>query len=195
MREQKSVDLRVQRTQSSLHAALQALMNEKPYDKIRVSQITKRAHVSRQTFYLHYETKDDLLISLFDDVFIHFRTELKTELLQNQVDFQKFGSLMFSYWANKADLIRLFLDTGVENNFLKRIRTIFQELDEEARMAQNIPTSPIIPYLIDFITGGTFMVLKRWILEDMPISPEVLSATFGQVMVQLQEVAIGATQN
>ena len=37
--------------------------------KIRVGEITKRAQVSRQTFYLHYESKDELLVSLFDDVF------------------------------------------------------------------------------------------------------------------------------
>lgn len=195
MRDKKSTDLRVQRTEESLHTALRELMNEKRYTKIRVSEITKRARVSRQTFYLHYESKDDLLVSLFDDVFVEFRTELRQNLLQKEVDLEHFGFLMFSYWAQKAEIIRIFLDAGVENDFLKRIQTIFEETDEEVRMVEELPRSPIIPYLIDFITGGTFMVLKRWIQEDMPIPPETLAVVFGQVVVQFRETVIAAAQN
>jgi AcrR family transcriptional regulator len=187
MRDKKSTDLRIQRTEDALHTALQELMNEKPYEKIRVGEITKRARVSRQTFYLHYEAKDDLLISLFDDVFLGFRAELREKLSQNNVDFEGLGLLMFSYWGKKADIIRIFLDTGVENKFLKRIHTIFMELDEEIRMVEDIALSPIIPYVIHFVTGGTFMVLKHWIQEDMPISPERFGLVFDKVMAQFRE--------
>ena len=195
MSEKKRTDLRTQRTQSWLHNALRELMNEKPYEKIRVGEITKRAQVSRQTFYLHYESKDDLLVSLFDDVFVDFRTELKKNLSQDQVDLQKSGVVMFSYWSKKADIIRIFLDAGVENQFLTRIRAIFEEIEEKVRTVEGIPPSPIIPYLIDFVTGGTFMVLKRWVLEDMPIPPEMVGAVFGQVVLQFREVALEAAQN
>ena len=87
MSDKKKTDLRTLRTQSWLHNALRELMNEKPYEKIRVGEITKRAQVSRQTFYLHYESKDDLLVSLFDDVFVHFRTELRKKLRNPKVIF------------------------------------------------------------------------------------------------------------
>ena len=194
MSDQKKTDLRTRRTQSWLHNALRELMNEKPYEKIRVSELTKRAQVSRQTFYLHYESKDDLLISLFDDVFVDFREELRKKLLQNEVDLQNSGVIMFSYWSKKADIIRIFLDAGVENQFLTRIRAIFEEIEEKVRTAEGIPPSPIIPYLIDFVTGGTFMALKRWVQEDMPIPPEMVGAVFGQVVLQFREVAMEAAQ-
>ena len=101
---------------------------------------------------------------------------------------------MFSYWSQKADVIRIFLDAGVEHQFLKRIRAIFEEIEEKVRTVEGIAPSPIIPYLIDFVTGGTFMVLKRWIQEDMPIPPEMVGAVFGQVVVQFREVAMEAAQ-
>lgn len=194
MSKNKSTDLRTRRTKSWLQAALRALMEEKPYEKIRVGEIAKRAQVSRQTFYLHYESKDDLLVSLFDDVFVEFRAEMRKELAQNNVDWQLFGTMIFSYWGKKAEIIRIFLDAGVENRFLKRIDTIFQELVEEIRAVDYVPQSPIVAYLTDFIIGGLFMVLKRWIEEDMNIPPEMLGLVFGHIVAQFRPIAVGAAQ-
>ena len=41
--------------------ALIQLLNEKDYDYITVKEVCKKAGVNRSTFYLHYETMDDLL--------------------------------------------------------------------------------------------------------------------------------------
>ena len=52
--------------------ALIQLINEKDYDYITITEICKRAGVNRSTFYLHYETVDDLLkeaIKKIDDDF------------------------------------------------------------------------------------------------------------------------------
>lgn len=48
--------------------ALIQLINEKDYDYITIKEICKRAGVNRSTFYLHYETIDDLL----DEAANHF---------------------------------------------------------------------------------------------------------------------------
>ncbi|MCP3935528.1 MAG: TetR family transcriptional regulator [Actinomycetia bacterium] len=57
------LDRRVRRTRDRLHVALMELFQEKPYDKITVSDLIDRADVGRSTFYAHYDTKDDLLLS------------------------------------------------------------------------------------------------------------------------------------
>ena len=52
--------------------ALIQLINEKDHDYITITEICKRAGVNRSTFYLHYETVDDLLkeaIKKIDDDF------------------------------------------------------------------------------------------------------------------------------
>lgn len=41
--------------------ALICLLNEKDYEYITVKEICKKAGVNRSTFYLHYESIDDLL--------------------------------------------------------------------------------------------------------------------------------------
>jgi AcrR family transcriptional regulator len=45
----------VRRTRSWISEALMLLMDEKPYDKITVSDITEKAGIARQTFYRNYD--------------------------------------------------------------------------------------------------------------------------------------------
>ena len=48
-------------TRMCIGEAVFSLMDKKPYEEIRVSDIVKRAGVSRMTFYHYYEQKEDAL--------------------------------------------------------------------------------------------------------------------------------------
>lgn len=48
-------------TAAKMNRALISLLEKKPFEYITVSEICKTAGVNRSTFYLHYETIDDLL--------------------------------------------------------------------------------------------------------------------------------------
>lgn len=58
-----TADRRVRRTRTRLRQALFDLITEKGYDHTTVQDIIDRADVGRSTFYHHYPTKDDLLLS------------------------------------------------------------------------------------------------------------------------------------
>lgn len=62
-------DPRVIRTRQLLQNALLELMQEKPFQAISVSDLTKRATLNRATFYLHYLDKFDLLAQSARDTF------------------------------------------------------------------------------------------------------------------------------
>ena len=53
-------DRRVQRSRELLQKALLELLQTRDYDVITIQDITERANVGRTTFYLHYESKEDL---------------------------------------------------------------------------------------------------------------------------------------
>ena len=57
------MDRRVQRTRDVLHQALISLMIQKGYEIITVQDIIDEANVGRSTFYAHYTSKGDLLMS------------------------------------------------------------------------------------------------------------------------------------
>lgn len=63
-----TADRQVRRTRALLHRALFELIVEQGYDRTTVQDIIDRADVGRSTFYTHYPTKDDLLLSGLDDL-------------------------------------------------------------------------------------------------------------------------------
>lgn len=188
----KSTDLRAQRTQGWLKAALREMMQEKQYKKIRISEIVIRAGVARPTFYLHYESKDELLLSLFDNLFSEFRTALSSELLRHNVDLQLFGEMIFSYGREHAKDIRILLDAGVEHLVQERFRVTMLELSEEVRAIDPIDpqAAALMPYIDEFLASGIFMLLKRWIQDDMSIPSETLGLLIGEVATALRAIAV-----
>ena len=69
-------------TATKMDLALISLLKKKSFEYITVSEICKTAGVNRSTFYLHYETIDDLLKEavryLLDDFLAYFTVDAKT---------------------------------------------------------------------------------------------------------------------
>ncbi|MGN1201776.1 MAG: TetR/AcrR family transcriptional regulator [Eubacterium sp.] len=61
-----SLDLRVKRTQRVIRESFFELVNEKGFEHISVKDITDRAMISRNTFYLHYADKYELFDKICD---------------------------------------------------------------------------------------------------------------------------------
>jgi AcrR family transcriptional regulator len=72
-------DRRVRRTREHLRRALIELVLEKGYQKVTVQDILDRADVGRSTFYAHYQSKDDLLLSGYEDLREEFLAEAERE--------------------------------------------------------------------------------------------------------------------
>ena len=62
------MDRRIQRTRDALMAALLELIQEKGFGAVSIQELVDRANVGRSTFYQHYESKEDLLLTGFEDM-------------------------------------------------------------------------------------------------------------------------------
>ena len=77
----KSEDPRVIRTKSFIIQALVELTADTPYKKIKIQDITTTAKIARQTFYLHYKSKDAVLIDYIDSVFDSFYQDIEGHII------------------------------------------------------------------------------------------------------------------
>lgn len=176
-------DRRVRRTRRELQAALKNLLEVKSYEKIRVSEIVQEADVARTTFYKHFETKDHLLFSLYDDILKEFQKEALTEMALGKANDYLLATRFFQLWAAHAKTFTLLLDAGLDMLLLNQIRQLLADTQSQLRQidegqAIDIEASEFAPYLIDSAAGIFFMVLKRWVQDGMVMPVEKLGQFF-----------------
>ena len=73
-------DLRSIRSVESIKKAFVDLLQEEPFEKVKVSEIARRAGIDRQTFYLHYVDKYDLLDKMNKEFLQVYKTILVERL-------------------------------------------------------------------------------------------------------------------
>lgn len=188
MQENGYNDRRVQRTRAGLQAALLALLAEKSLAQIQIKELTARANVSRQVFYLHFDSKEDLLFSHIDDVFaqIHRAVFAATDDASNLLREMPL-ILAYQQLAKHADAMRWVLQVENKDLLIARLREHLAVLIEELAEHPQTPArkSPMHQHVVDFVAGGAYMLLKRWFEEGMQESPEEMGKLTYQLLVSL----------
>lgn len=167
----ENVDRRVRKTCESIQEALFSLMRELPYRKIRISQIAERADISRSTFYLHYEAKDDLLLSVVDEMI----DEYFQSIYQAAPDPKHSPAyLLFHKWKHNIEKMRLVVDAGMEYRIYERLRVLNlrrKPLEESGNPLLN-------DYTRTMVDGAHFALLLRWTRDNAAIPVEQMDRLF-----------------
>lgn len=67
-----SEDLRVTKTKKAIMETFKEMLLELDYNSINVKSLCDKALINRRTFYLHYDSLDDLLYELQEQLSVHF---------------------------------------------------------------------------------------------------------------------------
>jgi AcrR family transcriptional regulator len=188
-----TIDLRARRTRKWLQDALLSLLREKPFRDIQVTEIVERAEVSRAAFYLHFRSKEELLFSHVDSVFEAFHLELAGEVAAGRVDLRRFTTLLFEYWERYAPTLRLVIEADMQQVLLERLRgyveTTMATLDAGAGAEPDPRTHS---YVVDFVAGGSYLLLTRWIASGMPTPAEEMGLLLYELSAPCAHVATRA---
>ncbi|MEM7335332.1 MAG: TetR/AcrR family transcriptional regulator [Chloroflexota bacterium] len=165
-------------SRSLLQEALLQLMKEKNYSKISVTDIVKQAELSRPTFYAHFETKDDLLMSYVDDLLEEIYGMILKYPLQEQVhESMPFPpNNLFKAWLKRKEIFEQVRLADIDYLILKKIRDHHYEI-----FSEQWPSSPLsnlnpklIGYCINYMAGSVAMFLLHWMDEGMPYDPVIM---------------------
>jgi len=161
----RKVDARVRKTRDALGDALVTLMQEKPFDSIRVQDVLDRAQVGRSTFYTHYSDKDDLLMSDADEFFESISMVLSAHGDQSERVFPV--KEFFLHLLDAQQFIVALKSSGkmLENlelaqaHFARGIERRLSELPRGSKIpAQERPA-------IAFAHAGALVSLMRWWID------------------------------
>lgn len=154
-----TLDLRIKRTQKAIKEAFFILVEEKDFEHISVKDITDKAMISRNTFYLHYEDKYDLLNKICDDLMrkLFFGTgkQIRREQ-QLRVDIDSAARIMkmgSSIIAEDKEAYRILLTSSGSDLIIKKIQDIIRRaLDLIKNDIEGISEFSI-EYIVSGMTG------------------------------------------
>lgn len=187
-----TADRRTQRTQQALIEALLDLMNVKHYDAISVKDIIEKANVGRSTFYAHYQTKDDLLKGGFERVL---------DLLLDQIVFDETGrsltldtTPLFRHAQGHAKLFRtLAWGSGFELITMQGQAALSEKIVQQLSpfVSKVGPPAVPLPVVAYSLAGSILLLLKWWLENDMPNSPEAMDGIVQQLIMPGIRGALG----
>jgi hypothetical protein len=166
---EKLPNRQVQRTCSWILEAVLILMDEKPYDKITVSDIVNKAGIARQTFYRNFKDKDEVVIKFFSNI---FNSELLTVENIHGKDNQDNIVLTFNikYMVNhRTNLKKLLTIVGIENLFTNSFNEWQNLLINQKKNKLNKEAQVIYKYKIYYQITGILIVIMDWFKNDMSI--------------------------
>jgi AcrR family transcriptional regulator len=184
MSEIKKQNRQTIRSRRFLQEALVTLLQEKPYKKITISDITEEADLARSTFYAHFDTKEQLLTSYVDDLLDQFFEMIAA---RDYIDMDAEKDLdinvrFFQIWDECCDIEEIIKAVDIDNLILYRFRRYWDKNYEQNASKFRPELSPALAkYINNFLAYAIFGILKTWLCDDKPHPPEVM----GQLLYDL----------
>jgi AcrR family transcriptional regulator len=174
IRKSSKPNRQVERTKSWIFDALMLLMDEKPYDKITVSDIADKAGVARPTFYRNYIDKDEVILQYLNN---SFNAEIMSTEKVNKDDKPNNIVLTFDvkYLIKNQKNIKKILSTAdVEARIYRELQVYTLLLIKSYKKQLSTEEYLICHYKICYQITGSLKVLFDWFINNMPMPVEKL---------------------
>lgn len=164
---QKKTDRRTLYTQMVIKDALLELNKETAYDKINVTMVCRQAEIARSTFYLHFDSLDEVLDSVIDDALLFSESGSGTVvdvldiIRSGRSDVLSKNETVLPACQRIADSDKyhhLFMDVSVSDHIIQRIVAHEHDKVVPDLMAHTGLATDEAEMLFKFILNGSFAV-------------------------------------
>lgn len=164
------------RSKDKLYVALTTLIQSKSYDAISIQSLTKKAGISRSTFYRNYQRIDEILLSKIDFTMLAFSEYIMdySKKYSGGLDFP-FYLIMpaLEFWACEYEL----LDVLLKIDRLQWIQTHFQQnsiLENINNLYLKDLSTKDVTYIQKLGFSIIFNTISLWIAGGRTETPEYL---------------------
>lgn len=186
--EQALLDRRQRKTRAAIFAAFGELLGEKSYGKITVREIIERADIGRTTFYAHFDTKDELLQALCDELFGHVVASARDcEHTQGRYSRDGAPQSVFCHLLQhlqKNDNRVLDLLAGETGGVFQRaFKDSLIDLVRGLLAGSGLAATADVPedFLVNHVAGSFVEMVLWWVRGGMRETPEELARYFQQI--------------
>lgn len=165
-------DLRIIKSEAAIEAALLELIEEKGYANVRIVDIAKRANVNRNTIYLHYKDKEEIVFKIVSKSFeestslIDFDKIISSRASRKNVE-ELFINIL-NVLERQVELFRILLTDQNLSGYIARVSTFVRKM-----MFEVYKDTKENKMIVEYIIQGIYGVIKMWIIYDISSKDEV----------------------
>lgn len=162
--------------------ALTLLLQDKPFEQISISDITRKAGINRGTFYLHYKDKYDMLKQFKEELL----TNLYTILRNNHHDTDRYTILVntFAYLQSDFEFIQAFSMIS-SMNFSKTIKDFVLDIILEFPQSKTVISEHYgvpYPYAIEVYLASIESLISLWVSTGGKETPQEMTTIISKVL-------------
>lgn len=158
-------DLRIEKTEAAIEGAFLSLVEEKGFANVQITEIAKRANVNRNTIYLRYGAKEDIVNKILEKTFQRQIDNLNigqlTKVRMFRTEIEKIFVSIFTLLTDELEKYRIMLlDTnlsGYMENVLKHVKQMI--FTGVKKTEQN-------EIIVEYILRGAYGIIRNWIIYD-----------------------------
>jgi AcrR family transcriptional regulator len=166
-----------------LRDALLTLIIQRGFDELTIEDITNQADLRRATFYLHYRTKEELLMTvlreIFDDLLRQLEPLRAKDRLAGKTQLETFV-ILFQHVGENGDLYRVILNGQGGSAIMREIREYLAENVQKALHSAPVPGEVIA----NTIVGAEIGVMAWWLDNGKPYPPEQMAEMLHRLLLK-----------
>lgn len=164
-------DLRVARTRKAIVRAFLELASELDLSKITVKAVAERAEINRKTFYLHFETIEDLFESYLNSVMDEF-FEHHEETPDKPEDIEGHARRFFLFLVRQSSVVEKLLCAPGRYDFGERIYATQMARYRAAGNPFGWMPEGEMELVLSFIRTTALDFYRRWVRDGKLVEPE-----------------------
>lgn len=178
----------MKKTERQICEALLALMEEKPFAKVKVTELTEKAHISRSTFYSYYDSLYDVLQAIEDDFLSHIAEEREVRAKFDMAVVEK----NFSYIRDNLQMLETLIGPNGDASFLARLGNRSKRiLLTIADSSGSSLTDTQLAIINEFSRAGKLQVFRWWAQHKNDVSVNEIIDMLERVSTSIHRIVIG----
>ncbi|KRN75762.1 hypothetical protein IV73_GL000261 [Weissella kandleri] len=170
-----------QQTDDQIIDATLTLLQSQSYDQLAVTDIARKAGVSRMAFYRNFGTKESVIATIVEQLTSDFAHEAQHLPNESRV----VATAFFEFIQSNAVVIAILLNAGLREQFYPPLRDILHGLYSNI-LRDHATNAAVVDYISDFTASGMLAIAIRWISTGMQETIKEL-AEMSKEMTDAQE--------
>ena len=172
------------RSRRLIRQAFLELLREKPFEKITVTDIVKRADINRSTFYAHYPDVRGLIEEMINDIIERSISLIsQMDILEIFQDPMPFLSSLIALGNENIEIYRLFGKSEYSLIHMAELKaSFFQKAIAEEAIPLHIRQSSTYQIRVSFFIGGILNTYTQWMKGELPYSIDEIALEVGKML-------------